>query len=343
MIKKRRTLWVHFTLVVFAIMFAAAAIMVFLAALLFRLGHLSMENGTPLSPIVLLLFMSVIIGTAISFIVAKKILNPITKFSKAAAEVATGNFNIHLDESDRITELRDLTHNFNLMVRELSSIETLRSDFVVNVSHEFKSPIASIEGYATLLQDKELPEKERDEYTRIIIDSSRQLATLSDNILRLSKLENQEVIFEKESFRLDEQIRQAVLMLEPEWSRKELDLQIDLEKILYYGSEQLLWQVWVNMIGNAVKFTPEGGSVSVRLFETETGTIIRISDTGCGMDDTVKRHIFDKFYQADTARKSNGNGLGLALVKRIADLCGGEITVKSKVGEGTDFTISLPK
>lgn len=343
MSKKKSRLWIYFAVIVFSIMFVTASIMIGLAGLLYHFGHLRMENGTPLAPIAFLLFMSVMIGTAISFFVAKKILNPITKFSKAAAEVATGNFNIHLDEEERIEEIRDLTRNFNLMVRELSSIETLRSDFVVNVSHEFKTPIASIEGYAALLQEDGLSGKERYEYTQIIINSARQLATLSDNVLKLSKLENQELVFEKNAFRLDEQIRQAVLLLEPEWSKKELNLLIDLKKTVYCGSEQLLHLVWVNIIGNAVKFTPQGGSIEVHLYEERSSIITRISDTGCGMDDSVQRHIFDKFYQADTARKSDGNGLGLALVKRIVDLCGGKTTVQSKAGEGSTFTISLPK
>lgn len=342
MIKKNGTLWVYFALIIFAIMFATAIIMVFLAALLFHLGHLRMREGNPLAPIIFLLFISVVIGTAISLFVANKILNPITKLSKAAAEVAKGDFSIQLNDGERIQEIRELTHNFNLMVRELSGIETLRNDFVVNISHEFKTPIAAIEGYATLLQDRGLSEKEHDEYTWMIIDSVRQLATLSDNILRLSKLENQEVTLEKDPFRLDEQIRQAVLMLEPEWSRKELDLRIELEKTICYGNEKLLWQVWVNMIGNALKFTPQGGIIEVRLFQDGQNIIVRISDTGDGMDENVQKHIFDKFYQADSARKSAGNGLGLALVKRILDLCGGQITIKSRVGEGTAFTISLP-
>jgi signal transduction histidine kinase len=335
-------LWIYFVLIVFAIMLASAIVMVFLALLMFHFGQFTVEEGNPFVPFCFLLFISVLIGTSISIFVAKKILNPIARFSKAAAEVAKGNFDIHLDEAGRIAEIRELTHNFNLMAKELSNIETLRNDFVVNVSHEFKTPIAAIEGYATLLQDWSLSAAQRDEYTRMIIDSARSLSALAENILLLSKLENHDDFFERNPFRLDEQIRQAVLMLEPEWSRKELDLQIDLAKMSYCGNEPLLWQVWVNVIGNAVKFTPKDGQIGIRLFPVGANIVVRISDTGCGIADDTRRHIFDKFYQGDTTRKSDGNGLGLALVKRIIDLCGGRITVASEIEKGSTFTITLP-
>ncbi len=340
--KKKSKLWIYFSMIIFVIMFITAIIMAFLAVLMFRLGHLN-QGGHPLIPIIFLLFLSVAIGTVISLFVAKKILKPITGFSKAASEVAKGDFTIHLDETEHIEEIRELTHNFNVMVQELSSIETLRNDFVVNVSHEFKTPIASIEGYATLLQNKVPFESDIYEYAQMIIESAHQLSTLSDNILYLSKLENQEVIVEKESFRLDEQVRQAILMLEPKWSEKNLDLQIDLEKIVCYNNKNLLFQVWMNLIGNAIKFTPKDGVIGIRLLQSNFNLIIKISDTGCGMYGSVLRHIFDKFYQGDTTRKAEGNGLGLALVKRIVDLCSGHITVVSKINKGSEFTITLPK
>ncbi len=340
--KNASRLWIYFALIVFSIMLATAVIMAFLAYFLLQTGHLNQSNGNPLVPIIFLLFMSVMTGTCISLFVAKKILKPITRFSRVADEVAKGNFNIRMDETGHIAEIRDLTQKFNKMIQELSGIETLRNDFVVNVSHEFKTPIASIEGYATLLQDENISEPERNEYAQMIIASSRQLATLSHNILNLSKLENQEIILEKEAYRLDEQIRQAVLMLEPDWSLKELDLQIDLVKSDYYGNEKLLMQVWMNIIGNSIKFTPHGGRISIRLFEDETALVVKISDTGCGMDEAVIKHIFDKFYQGDAARKADGNGLGLTLAKRIIDLSNGNIMAESKLGKGTVFTVVLP-
>ena len=340
--KKNSKLWIHFALIVFAIMLATAFVMMILTFVFIRLGHFPFDRGNALVSVIPLLFLSVIIGTAISLFVAKKILHPITKFSKAVEEVAKGNFSIRLDETERIEEIRALSRNFNLMAKELSSIEMLRKDFVVNISHEFKTPIAAIEGYAMLLQDKGISETERNEYTQIIIDSARQLATLADNILRISKLENQEVVFEKEPFRLDEQIRQAVLMLEPEWSRKELNLHIEINKFIYYGNEQLLWQVWINLIGNAIKFTSPNGNIGIQLFQYGTHIIARISDTGCGMDDDVLRHIFDTFYQGDTSHAVTGNGLGLAMVKRIIELYDATTEVESEVGKGSKFTVKLP-
>lgn len=338
----RSRLWIYFALIVFAIMVAAALIMSFLAYLLFQMGHLNLPSANPLAPVTFLLFMSALIGAGISLFVARKILNPLTRFSEVAGEVAKGNFSVRVDESSPIEEIRDLTRKFNVMVQELSGIETLRNDFVVNVSHEFKTPIAAMEGYAALLQEGNLSEGERSEYAQMIIDSSRQLAALSHNILSLSKLENQEIVPEKEPYRLDEQVRQAVLLLEPEWSAKGLDLHIDLVKAIYCGNEKLLMQVWQNMIGNAVKFTAPGGRIGIELFDKTTALVFRITDTGIGMNSQVIRHIFDKFYQGDAARKAEGNGLGLALARRIIDLCHGDITVESEAGRGTIFTVTLP-
>lgn len=340
--KYNSRLWIYFALIVFSIMLSTALIMTFVAYFLFQMGHLNKHNTNPLLPVTSLLFMSVIIGTSISLFVAKKILKPITNFSNATDEVAKGNFDIRIDEESPIEEIRDLSKNFNMMAHELSSIETLRNDFIVNVSHEFKTPIATIEGYATLLQDNNLSDTEHKEYSEMIIYSARQLNTLSSNILSLSKLENQEIILEKELYRLDEQIRQAIMMLEPDWGSKDLIFNINLIKTEYFGNESLLMQVWINLIGNAIKFTSHGGSIHIDLSEKDSYLIFEISDTGIGIDDSIINHIFDKFYQGDTTRKTDGNGLGLALVKRIIDLSDGSITVKSKVKEGTTFIIKLP-
>lgn len=335
-------LWFYFAGIVFTIMFVTALIMFFVALTFYRLGYIHSSNEEPHLFIFAMLFLSVIIGTVLSLFVAKKILKPITAISKASNEIAKGNFNVRLEKNSRIMEIRELYQNFNVMAQELSSIETLRNDFVINVSHEFKTPIAAIEGYAMLLQDKCLSESERDEYTKMIIESSRQLSALSGNILALSKLETGGVILEKKTYRLDEQIRQAILFLEPQWGAKELELQIDMPRITYYGNEKLLMQVWMNIIGNAIKFTENGGKINIQLSSNELTTVVRISDNGCGMNDIVIKHIFDKFYQGDPARNAEGNGLGLTLVKRIVELCGGEIKVKSEQGKGSIFMIILP-
>jgi len=340
--KPHSTLWLYFAAIIFIILLVTAFIMVGVAFTMFHLGFFHRPGNSPLFPIIGLLFFSVVIGTAVSLVVAKKILKPITKLSEASAEVARGNFNIQLDDLSHISEIHDLTANFNMMIHELSSIETLRNDFVSNISHEFKTPIAAIEGYATLLQDPSLSMEEHKDYTQMVIESVRQLSSLSGNVLSLSKLENQEIPLNKQNFRLDEQLRESILMLEPEWSAKNLELLIELDKLSCFGDEGLLLLVWKNLIDNAVKFTPPGGSVSIRLYMKDSLLIITVADTGCGIDSKSLRHVFDKFYQSDITRKANGNGLGLTLARRIVELHNGQISVESELNSGTIFTVWLP-
>ena len=340
--KPQRPLWLYFAAIVFVIMLITACTMAFLAVILFRFGQLRFQGHMPLLPIFMLLFISVIMGTLISLFVGGKILKPVTRLSESLNEVAKGNFDIRIDEGSNVPELRDFAHNFNLMIHELSSIETLRSSFVSNISHEFKTPIAAIEGYATLLQDTELSDIERAEYTRMVIESSRQLSELSGNVLSLSKLENQEVLIDRSTFRLDEQLREAILLLENEWTAKELELKLDLNKLDFTGDRGLLLIVWKNLIDNAVKFSVEKGSMSVLLHSDESAVTVKVADTGCGMNEETRRHAFDKFYQGDTARKTSGNGLGLALVVRIVQLHEGRVDIESTKGKGSTFIVRLP-
>lgn len=288
------------------------------------------------------LIISTLIATIISGIASKRILRPIRTLSKATEEVAKGNFSVKIG-IPKDYEFALLAKNFNKMVHELSSIETLRNDFVSNVSHEIKTPIASIQGFAKLIQDKNLNDDERSEFTDIIISESSRLSKLTSNILKLSKLENQEVITGKAEFALDEQIRCAILIMEPEWSEKGIDLDIDLDKVSIIGNEDLLQQVWLNIIGNAIKFTEKGGTIGIKLMDLQDKIVIKVSDNGVGMNEETQRHIFDKFYQGDKSHLSKGNGLGLSLVKRIIELCDGEIKVRSKLNYGTTFSIGLPK
>jgi len=288
------------------------------------------------------LIISTVIATIISGIASKRILRPIRTLSKATEEVAKGNFSVKIG-IPKDYEFSLLAKNFNKMVHELSSIETLRNDFVSNVSHEIKTPIASIQGFAKLIQDKNLDDDERSEFTDIIISESSRLSKLTSNILKLSKLENQEVITGKAEFALDEQIRCAILIMEPEWSEKGIDLDIDLDKVSIIGNEDLLQQVWLNIIGNAIKFTEKGGTIGIKLMDLKDKIVIKVSDNGVGMNEETQRHIFDKFYQGDKSHLSKGNGLGLSLGKRIIELCDGEIKGRSKLYYGTTFTIGLPK
>lgn len=287
---------------VFVIILFFVFILGVIALLYYRLGNHTREHGNPFPPVLTMILFSLVVGTTITIMVGKKILAPITDFSRAAKEIADGNFNIYLNESHRINEISEVAHHFNLMVQELRSIETLRNDFVVNVSHEFKTPIAAIEGYAMLLQEENLSKEEHNEYTGMIIESSRQLSNLSGNILKISKLENQEMLSELAEYPLDEQLRRALLLLESLWSAKQLNLDIELDEQRYYGNEELMMQVWLNVLGNAIKFTPEGGTISVALHSDGAWISVVIADTGIGMTPKVRKHIFEKFYQGDPAR-----------------------------------------
>lgn len=228
------------------------------------------------------------------------------------------------------------------MTRELAGTELLRNDFVENVSHEFKTPLSAIEGYATLLQKKNLSEEKKEEYTKKILLNTRRLSTLTSNILLLSRLENQETGIKKETFSLDEQLRETLLSLETAWSEKNLELEIELDNVDYSGNKELLFHVWYNIIGNAVKFTDTGGWIQILLKKEAEQIKIQITDTGIGMDETIRQRIFEKFYQGDHSRSDTGNGLGLALAGRIITLHGGNISVASKEGKGSTFTVTLP-
>ena len=282
----------------------------------------------------------IIIGAMLIALFVKRVVEPVLKLTGATKEVAKGNFDIQLDyQSD--DEVGQLTQNFNKMTRELKSIEYLRKDFITNVSHEFKTPIASIQGFAKLLQNGNLTEEETQEYTQIIVEEAGRLSNLSSNILRLSKLENQEIV-DRKFFSLDEQIRKSILLLEHEWNKKNIEFEIELEKINCLGDEELLEQVWLNLLGNAIKFSPIKGKISIRLTQVEKTAIVQISDKGIGMSDDTMTRIFEKFYQGDVTHFHEGSGLGLSLVKRILDLFGGHIHVQSKINEGSTFTVELP-
>jgi len=226
------------------------------------------------------------------------------------------------------------------MAEELGSVEALRKDFINNFSHEFRTPIVSIKGFAKLLRTGTLNASEQAEYLDIIIDESDRLVQLSSTVLALSRLENQSTMTGQTTFLLDEQIRRCILLLESQWHNKQLQVDVELEPVECFANDELLRQVWLNLIGNAIKFTPPGGQIQIR--NTQSG-IVTISDTGIGMDEQTRARIFEKFYQGDTTHAVKGNGLGLALVKRILDLCGARIEVNSEPGKGSSFTVLLPE
>lgn len=335
-------LWLYFTGIVFATIFAIFLIFLLLCFGLFELGFIEIDPRGRRIPILLFAAGSLLLGGIIAIYVGKLIIRPIQNMSNAFDELSKGDFDVRISEDEKIIEIKEMAHRFNAMTYDLSHIETLRSDFVANVSHEFKTPIAAIEGYAALLQNHKLTQEKHDRYVEKILENSRRLSNMSGNILLLSKLENQEIVPNQSEYRLDEQIRQCVLMLESKWTAKKIELDIALEKITHFGCQGLLEQVWLNLLDNAIKYSSVGGFIAIKM-ERLNGTIsVSIADHGDGMTNDVKKHIFEKFYQGDPSRKAEGNGLGLALVKRIVDLCQGEITVQSVPSQGTTFTVKLP-
>ena len=293
--------------------------------------------------VVIIAFMvCIVIGTIITAFMSRSIIQPIRDLSAAAAEIAKGNFKVRVREPSD-PEYSILAQNFNKMAEELAGTETLRGDFISNVSHEFKTPIVSIQGFAKQLKKENLSEEKKQEYIDIIISESKRLTNLSSNILMLSKLENQQIITDKTSFSLDEQIRNCILLLEKQWTAKDISFDIDMQEIQYTTNAEMLSQVWVNIIGNAIKFSPEGSSIRIKLFKEGDVITAEITDRGIGMDQQTISHIFERFYQGDRAHASEGNGLGLPLVKRIVELCNGNIRVESQYGKGTNFIVTLPE
>lgn len=289
------------------------------------------------------LVVSVIIGTCISAAVASKIVRPVREVKKAMHRVEKGDFSQRLEVTGFNGEIDELIESYNKMAQELGGIEMFRENFINSFSHEFKTPIVSIQGFAKQLKKENLSEEKKQEYIDIIISESKRLTNLSSNILMLSKLENQQIITDKTSFSLDEQIRNCILLLEKQWTAKDISFDIDMQEIQYTTNAEILSQVWVNIIGNAIKFSPEGSSIRVKLFKEGDVITAEITDRGIGMDQQTISHIFERFYQGDRAHASDGNGLGLPLVKRIVELCNGNIRVESQYGKGTNFIVTLPE
>lgn len=278
-----------------------------------------------------------------SSIIYKNVFRPLRKMIAATKEIASGNYKIQLEETSHPqSDLGMLQRSFNNMARELDGIEILRNDFINNFSHEFKTPMVSIRGFAQQLQIGGLTEQERREYIDIIADESDRLTNMASNILLLSKLESQQIVTEKTEFYLDEQIRAAILMLEAGWVEKNIELDIDLDGVKYNFNEDMLSHVWINLFSNAIKFTPPDGKITCTLRNTESAAVVVISDTGMGMSEDVQRHIFEKFYQGDRSHSGSGNGIGLTVVRRIIDLCGGSISIQSRPEMGSTFTVTLP-
>ena len=312
-----------------------------IATLLSWLSKLLLNRVFEVPDYILLILFSVLIGVTLSIVINYILLRPVVKLSKALKQVASGDFGIRLQSDSRILEIRESYDNFNLMVRELEATETLQTDFVSNVSHEFKTPINAIEGYATLLQgSSEDPQQQA--YVDRILMNTRRLSTLVGNILLLSKVSNHAIPTALSSFRVDEQIRQCIVLLEPQWTEKNVEFDVDMDEVTWNGPENLMHHVWSNLIGNAIKFGPKGGLVHIVLKKTDGRFVFSVQDEGIGVPEEEKQRIFHKFYQLDSSHKQEGNGLGLALVKQCVDTCGGEIRVETPAEGGCRFVVELP-
>jgi signal transduction histidine kinase len=337
------SLAVSLVALVFLVMLLSILSAGLIAYLLIKIGILDLEGtASPSRAISIMVYISIFLGVVIATLLSRRSVKPIRDMMKATEKVSQGNFSVMVKGSF-VFELDALAGSFNKMVQELKGIETLRSDFVRNFSHEFKTPITSISGFAKLLQEGDISDEEKQEYLNIIVQESERLVHLSTNVLNLSKIESTEIISEKTIYCLDEQIRLAIVMLEPKWSDKNLHVDIRLEdEIEILGQKNLIHQIWVNLLDNAIKYTNTGGVIKVGLWRSGQRATFRIEDNGCGMNDETIRHIFDKFFQGDTSHSLAGNGLGLTLVKKITELCEGTIEVQSELGKGSVFIVKLP-
>lgn len=292
-----------------------------------------------------IVFLAILFTVADTLYRKYTVTKPMKRIQDALDKVVAGDFSTRIDYikgPDSGNEFDEVITLLNHMIEELSGVETLRTDFVANVSHELKTPMAVMQNYGTLLQSPELSSKQRIEYGKAITEQTRRLSTLIVNILKLNKLENQQIYPNTEVFDLCEQLCECMLEHEAVWEKKEIDIETDLaEEVYVEADKELLSLVWNNLMSNALKFTEAGGTVSIRLYQDENYAYVQVKDTGCGMSPETGQNIFKKFYQGDTSHATKGNGLGLALVKRVIDICKGEISVSSTLGVGSTFTVRL--
>ena len=272
------------------------------------------------------------------------VYRPVEKITEAASKMIEGDFDVRIKPIKLASDdtFNEIIECINKMAEELSGVETLRTDFIANVSHEMKTPLSVIRNYGKLLQEPDLPREKRIEYAKAITDASRRLSDMMTNILKLNRLENQQIYPNPKSYDLGEQICESLLQYESVWEAKGIEIETDIEEgVTVFADGELLSLVWNNLFSNAFKFTNDGGKVIVSLSADAQYAIVKVKDTGCGMSIEVGEHIFEKFYQGDSSRATQGNGLGLALVKRVVDITQGEIAVESSVGVGSTFTVKI--
>lgn len=337
-----------FTVVVFFALLINSAISAMAVLLLVKSGMIYIASEAMPHSGSLILFnalISIPIGALVSVAAVKFPLKPVRNLIDGMDTLAAGDYKIRMNAGSimrRYSAFRDVSDSFNKMAEELESTEMLRSDFINNFSHEFKTPIVSIAGFAKLLKRGNLTQEQQQEYLSIIEEESMRLSYMATNVLSLTKVENQTILTDVTQFNLSEQIRSCILMLERKWDSKNLDLQLEFDEHHISANEELLKQVWINLLDNAIKFTPEGHTVQVKVSESEDSVTVSVMNTGSEIPPEDQKKIFHKFYQADQSHATQGNGVGLAVVKRIVDLHGGEVSVFSEK-EVTVFSVQLPK
>ena len=332
-------------LVTFCLFFALCAFVItcsfllFFSSIEFDKNQLGLAAGSTFFNAILLTILMTVVDMVRRHITVDR---PMQQITKALDSIQNGDFSVRLDPRQASADFKVIMERINVMTEELSGLETLRTDFVSNVSHELKTPLAVMHNYATLLQNPALSADERDTCVRGIMETSMRMSDLISNILRLNRLENQQIFPTPKIYDMGEQLCVCLVDFEQVWEEKNIDIQTNFsEDMTVTADEELLSVVWHNLLSNAFKFTPNGGTVCVSAEANDTHVIVSVSDTGCGMNPQVGKHIFEKFYQGDSSHATSGNGLGLALVKRIMDIIGGEISVSSTPGKGSTFTVKL--
>lgn len=345
--KSRKSLTLFFSVFVFIILVAAVMLTALAVWALGKAGlFIRIDGELKISTIMLFVFsISIVLGVVATFLLVRIPLKPINKIINKMNCLAAGNFKTRLEFGNTLSgipAINELTTSFNTMAQELENTELLRNGFINDFSHEFKTPIVSIMGFASLLEKGNLKEEQRQQYVRAIREESMRLSTMSTNVLNLNKVERQTILTDVTFFNLSEQVRSAVLLLEGKWSKKNIDLRLDFDEFMIEANDELLKQVWINLVDNAVKFTEDGGIVELDISEGADSLTVRISNTGEEISKDKRDKLFNKFYQGDESRSTGGNGIGLAIVKRIVDLHRAQISVNSDGGFNS-FIVTLPK
>ncbi len=349
--KQRRSLNLFFSLVVFGVIWVSILIAALAVWLLLYFGvypnrtEAVMDNVNNAYALVLLTGgISLVIGSAIAFLLTKFPMNPISHFASHVSRLAAGDYATRLTYRNSIANMaafKPIVESMNKLAEELQNTEILRSDFINNFSHEFKTPIVSIAGFAKLLRRGDLDERQREEYLSIIEEESMRLAYMATNVLNMTKIENQSILTDLATFNVSEQIRSSLLLFEEKWSKQPIEIDVDFEEYEITANEEMLKQVWINLFDNALKYTPDGGRIRAQIDGDGENLSVCISNTGSTIEPEALDKIWNKFYQGDKSHASPGNGIGLAIVKKITELHGGAVSVTSEDGV-TAFTVTLP-